>query len=277
MRPLEGQRVALLESRKAADVAAMVRRLGGTPICTPSVREVLREADLRPVLTTLVSGGFDVVALLTAAASDALFAEADRQGELNAVITALRRTTLACRGPKPLLSLKRHGLTPEIVTTKPHTSDELLDALTDVNLVDASVLLLHYGERSTAVSAALVDRGARVEDLCLYDWALPEDVGPLERLIADTLGGRIDVMLFTSQIQFRHLLTVAERVELDVALTEALRDHVIVGAVGPVCSRALRAAGVVPDVMPASPNGPSLVQAVADYVSMFDRADRTPE
>jgi len=78
-----------------------------------------------------------------------------------------------------------------------------------------------------------------------------------------------DAALFTSQIQFRHLLSVAESRNQTTDLLRKLRDDVVVGSVGPVCSRALRAAGIVPDVMPHLPNGPSLVQALADYYSMF--------
>lgn len=275
MRPLDGQRVALLESRKAADIAAMVQRLGGTPICAPSVREVPREGDIGPVLTRLSDGGFDMVVLLTAVASDALFTEADRHGRLADVITALRRTTIACRGPKPLLSLRRQGLTAQVVTAKPHTTDELLASLAAIDIAGMRVLLLHYGEPSSAVSNALGHRGATVEDLCLYDWALPEDITPLQTLIVDTVAQRIDVLLVTSQIQFRHLLDVARAMQMEEALTDVLREHVVIGAVGPVCARALRAAGVVPDVMPGSPNGPSLIQALADYLSMVDGSEST--
>ena len=277
MRPLEGQKIALLETRKAADIAAMVQRLGGTPICVPSVREVLREGDFQPLLARLSAGGFDLVVALTAAASDALFAEAERHGALDAVIAALKQTTLACRGPKPMLSLKRRGLTTQVVTEKPHTIEELLDALAKIDVRGARVLMLHYGEQSDVLSTALIHRGAHVEDLCLYDWALPEDLVPLETLVRDTLAGRIDAMLFTSQIQLRHLMQVAAAMQLEIPLTHALRDDVIVGAVGPVCSRALRASGIVPDVMPHSPNGPSLIQAVADYVSMFDERAETSQ
>ena len=277
MRPLEGQKIALLESRKAADIAAMVQRLGGTPICVPSVREVLRDTDLQPLLARLTDRGFDLVVALTAAASDALFSEAERHNALDEVIAALKDTTLACRGPKPMLSLKRRGLTAQVVTEKPHTIDELLEALATIEVRGARVLMLHYGEHSGVLSTALIDRGANVEDLCLYDWALPEDLAPMETLVRDTLAGRIDVMLFTSQIQLRHLMQVAAAMELSTPLTHVLRDDVIVGSVGPVCSRALRASGIVPDVMPHSPNGPSLIQAVADYVSMFEERAGTSE
>ena len=52
-----------------------------------------------------------------------------------------------------------------------------------------------------------------------------------------------------------------------------LNQDVIVGAIGPVCAAALRAGGVIPDVMPASPNSASLVGAVADYFDLTTDAE----
>ena len=273
MRPLDGRRVALLESRKSAELATLVRRAGGTPLSVPSVREVLRQGDFEPVLRQLVCGRFAFVVVLTAAACDALFDEAERADLLDPVVAALKRTTVACRGPKPLTALRRRGLVPAIVTDKPHTTDDLMAALAGAPLANVDVLLLHYGERSNTVSSALSERGARVVDLSLYDWALPEDLAPLEQLIHHTIAGHVDVMLFTSQVQFRHLLAVANQLRCEPELTRTLRDDVIVGSIGPVCTRALRERGIVPDVMPRSPNNASLVQAAADYLSMFCPSD----
>lgn len=271
----DGQRIALLESRKATDLATLVRRFGGTPLCVPSVREVLREGDFRPRLQALVHGEYDVLAVLTAAAFDALVAESERLQMLDAVVAALGTVTIAARGPKPLLALRRRGLTARVTTDKPHTSDDLLSALRAVHLPGTRVLVLHYGERSEAFSTELAARGATVDDLSLYDWALPDDFGPLQALVRDTVERRVDAMLFTSQVQFRHLLIAAGQIGLEEPLVRALRDRVIVGSVGPVCSRVLRASGIVPDVMPHSPNGASLIQAVAEYVSMFDFTGET--
>jgi uroporphyrinogen-III synthase len=275
MRPLEGRRIALLESRRSSEMALLVERLGGTPLSVPSVREVLRDDDFGPTLERLVAGDFDLVVVLTAAACEALFVEAQRRGQLAAVTDSMGRATIACRGPKPLLVLRRHGLVPQVVTAKPHTTAELLDALDATSLVRRRVLLLHYGERSDVVPAALVRQGAQVTELSLYDWALPEDLAPLQALVRDTIAGRVDAMLFTSQVQLRHLLSAATAIRDDAELTRALRDDVIVGSIGPVCTRALRDVGIVPDVMPRSPNGASLVQAIADYLSMFTRTEET--
>jgi uroporphyrinogen-III synthase len=275
MRPLEGRRVALLETRKADDLVRLVERLGGTALPVESVQEVRRTADVQPVVERLVGGGFDAIVILTAAAADALFVAAAGYGVLQETIVALQRMTIACRGPKPLLALRRRGLSAHIVTDKPHTADELVGALDAVDLRRRRTLLLHYGERNANCAAALQDRGADLTELSLYDWALPDDLGGLERLVHDTIAREVDVVLFTSQVQFRHVLEVARASGQDVTLVEALRNHVIIGSVGPVCTRAIRAAGIVPDVMPALANAASLVHAVADYLTMFDPSKET--
>lgn len=273
MRSLEGRRVALLETRKAADVALLVERLGGTAVPVESVREVRGGEDVRPALARLASGGFDWLVVLTAAAAEALFADAEQHGVLDDVLGQLRHMKIACRGPKPLLALRRRELAADVVTARPHTTEELLTAFDTVDLSGARALLLHYGEQNEACASALVERGAAVTNLSLYQWALPVDVAPLETLVRDTIARRVDAVLFTSQIQFRHLLEVARAIDSEAALIDALRDHVVVGSVGPVCSRAIRAAGLIPDVMPGLPNATSLVQAVAEYLSMFNPGD----
>ena len=52
-------------------------------------------------------------------------------------------------------------------------------------------------------------------------------------------------------------------------LTLSLNQDIVVGAVGPVCAQTLRGHGVIPDVMPASPNMPALITALADYFDLM--------
>jgi uroporphyrinogen-III synthase len=271
MRTLSGRTIALLESRQRDELAAMVVRLGGTPIIAPAVRERPSDADVGPLLTRIVQGQFSLAVVLTGAGATALLTEAERRGRLDEVRQALAQMTIVCRGPKPLAALKRHGLTASLSTARPHTSRELLDSLAATHLDRLPVLLLHYGERNRVFADELTTRGAIVEDVCLYEWALPEDVAPLDAVVRRIIAREIDALLVTSQIQFRHLLEIAARAGLAQALIDALSEHVIVGAVGPVSAAALRAGGVVPDVLPASPNSASLVGAVADYFDLTAR------
>jgi uroporphyrinogen-III synthase len=265
---LAGRRIALLESRLGADIATLVKRLGGVPIAAPAVREVPHPDDVAAVLDTLTAGGFAVAIFQTGAGASALLQAAEHSGSLADVVHALGRVVVACRGPKPLGVMRKHAVAVQVTTQKPHTTRELLDALAPVDLSGRGVLLVHYGERNAALAAALTARGAALAEVCPYVWALPEDTGPLESVVREAAAGSIDALLITSQIQCRHLFQVAERLELIAPLLAGLNGTVVVGAVGPVAAEALRAAGVTPDVLPASPTMVSLISAVADYFEL---------
>ena len=79
MRTLSGRTIALLESRQRDELAAMVVRLGGTPVMAPAVRERPSHDDAGPVLTRIAQGHFPLVIVLTGAGATALLAEAERR------------------------------------------------------------------------------------------------------------------------------------------------------------------------------------------------------
>jgi uroporphyrinogen-III synthase len=182
-------------------------------------------------------------------------------------VAALRQATLVCRGPKPTAAVKRHGLTPDIVPAKPFTTPELVAALEGVDLQGRTVAVAHYGERNAALDAALSARGARVTDVCPYEWALPENIEPLENLARNAVG-LVDAMAFTSQVQVRNLFAVARRLGVADRLKAAMNEDIIVATVGPVCADALKEVGVTPDVQPAEPKMGPLLRALADYIEL---------
>ena len=272
MPTLHGARVGLLESRLSKELAELVRRMGGTPIAAPSVREIPREAETSAFVGQLASGRFGVVIFQTGAGAAALFRDAERQGRLADVLAGIGAATIVCRGPKPSAVVRRYGLEPTIVPQKPFTTKEVLEALAPIDLTNRSVALVHYGERNTALSAALRSRGARLDEVCPYEWALPEDLAPLEAIVREP-AAQLDAIVFTSQIQVRNLFAVAAALGLAPALAAALSDDLIVAAVGPVCAEALKEAGVTPDVQPADPKMGPLLTALADYIELTQGSD----
>lgn len=270
MTALTNMRVAVLESRLGSELAELVRRLGGTPVSAPAVREVPRLDEVAAFLESLEKGRFSVVVLLTGAGATVLLREAERRGRLPETIAALQRMTTVCRGPKPAAVLKRNGVPIHVTAAKPYTTRELLEALTSVKLDGVDVALVHYGERNTALSEALTGRGARLSEVCPYEWVLPEDVEPLRVLVRDFVAHRVDAVAFTSQVQCRHLFQIADRMGQTKELASALNGHTIVAAIGPVCANALAQFGVTTDVLPADLKMGALITAVADYVEMTD-------
>jgi uroporphyrinogen-III synthase len=202
---------------------------------------------------------------------DALFAAARNLGREEELSQAVRAGTAVCRGPKPLAALRRLGLGAGLNAKSPFTTGDLLEALGSIELSGRNVVLLHYGEHNLPLVAALAARGARLHELLLYQWRLPEDLGPLRSLVVELAERRFAAVAFTSQIQARHLFQVATEMGRADALREALRNHTLVAAVGPTCARSLEELGVPPHVVPDNPKMGSMLTALAERFSQPGR------
>ena len=277
MAELDGMRVATLEARMTGALASMISKRGGEPVCAPALREAPLDCadDVRYLLDKLEKGSLDVVVFQTGVGARALFKEADRQGRLDFLLESLRGITTVCRGPKPTAALRQVDVQISAGIEAPYTTKELLDALTALPVKGKRLMALQYGERNAALMSALSEQCASVDELCLYEWQLPDDTSPMESLLDDLLDGRIDVITFTSQVQIRHLymIAAANGVSQD-DLSDALNTRTIVCAVGPTCAAALANVGVATDTQPEYPKMGHMVNALAEYVGHRELVSR---
>ena len=268
-----GAKVALLESRLADETAAMVKRLGGDPVSAPSLEEAPVDADeaIAALVERLSNGPAQVIVFLTGAAVARVFAVAERLGVTSALRDGLARAVIVARGPKPAGALGRWGVSPLRSVREPFTTTDVVDALELIPVDGRDATVVHYGEPNDRVVSSLAIRGARVHELTVYEWRLPADVGPLSAAIDGMIAGDIQVLVFTSQIQVRHLLEVAgaaRRSALLAALNApgnppAARAPVLAGAVGPTCAAACHAAGIDSLVVPDRPKLGPLLHSLA--------------
>src|SRR4051812_32374665 len=129
----EGARVLSFESRRAAEMADLIRKQGGDPVVVPSMREIAidQQDAVFQFAERLFAGDFDMVVLLTGVGTRQLQRVlAARYGEI-AFPDALRRVTVAARGPKPVAALRDMGVTATLVAAEPNTWRELLAILKD--------------------------------------------------------------------------------------------------------------------------------------------------
>jgi uroporphyrinogen-III synthase len=268
MSDFAGARVALLEARQGSDLVGLVRRKGGTPIWVPAVREVRVTSgpEVSAFIDGLTRGECPVVVFQTGVGVNLLMKEAEQLGCLDELVEALKRVTTVARGPKPGAALSQRGLRASIGTRSPYTTTDLLEAMAGLPLEGTCVALINYGERNEALSEELRRRGARLEELQLYEWAMPEAIEPLRRLVREILDGVVDAIAFTSQIQARHLFRVAEEMGLATALARALNARIVVASVGPTCTAVLQALGVTPHVAPERPKMGPMVTALGEHL-----------
>ena len=269
MTRLDGARIGLLEARLSSELAELVRREGGVPVCAPAVSEA--PLDVAPLLPGLVDDlrqrRVRIVVFLTGAGAASLLDQARGTGIYDPLVGALREATTVCRGPKPAAVLRKHGIPVHVNARSPHTTAELLEVLPDDLVTEQGVALLHDGGGNPALVEALRARGARVSELRSYEWRLPADVEPIETLIADLLDGRLDAIAFTNQVQVRHLFQVGDRIGQTTALRYALQHRTIVASIGPTCSLALGEHGVPPHTVASPPKMRPLVSAVGEQLA----------
>lgn len=264
MSEASGERIALFEARLSAEISQLVRRSGAEPVCVPAVRERRRAApaEVNALLDEVAAPSSPVFVFSTGVGVSALFEEARSAGRTAELRDAISRGVSVCRGPKPVAALHKQGIAALVRALPPFTTAELLAALSPVEVQDRLVVLVHYGEVNEPLLAALRSRGARLRELTLYEWALPEDTAPLRQMVEDLVQDRFSGAAFTSQIQARNLMAVAEGMGREAALVAALRARVVVAAVGPTCARALTGLGVPPHVVPGTPKMGAMVSAL---------------
>src|SRR5918992_265091 len=125
---LQGLKVIAFESRRAVEIAELIRRYGGDPFVAPSMREVALEENrvASEFVLELEAGKFDLLILMTGVGTRTLNEVFLTQFSQARIIAALQRVELVARGPKPVAALKELGLTPAITVPEPNTWREIL-------------------------------------------------------------------------------------------------------------------------------------------------------
>ena len=262
---LKGLRIVSFESRRAAEMAELIRNYGGEPLIAPSMREVPlgENRDAIDFIGQLEAGSVDFLILLTGVGTRTLVAAVASEYPREKVAAALQRVTLVARGPKPVAALRELGLKPDISVPEPNTWRDILSELdSKAEIKGRRVAVQEYGIPNAELMAGLEARGAKVSRVPVYRWALPEDTGPLRSAISRIIENRVDIALFTNATQVFHLFQVARDERLDGSLREAF-SRVLIASVGPICNEALEHVGLRADLEPEHPKMGHLIAAVA--------------
>ena len=266
---LNGKVIAYVEARMRSEMGSLIQRNGGTPYSAPVLQEVyLKDSpEVRQLVQDVCSGTVEVVVLLTGVGTRALIETAEDMGRQEEFIRCLDQRTVIARSPKPARVLRQHKIHIDIMPPEPFTSRDLLDAVADIDLKNRELAVQAYGSPNGFLTQGLSDLGARVREVTLYNWGLPEDLGPVFQMIDDLNQGKIDAVAFTSQPQAGNLMTIAAQAGKEESLRNSLNSpEMVVASVGPVCTRGLSKAGINVDVEPDHPHMGNLIQALAQYL-----------
>jgi uroporphyrinogen-III synthase len=267
-----GLTVLALESRRAREIAKLIENLNGVPVVAPSVREITLDSNPEALdfARNLSAGLVDVVIFTTGVGVRTLVSAVQSVCSKEELARRLNDIVVVARGPKPIAALRELGVRVSLAVPEPNTWRDLLTVL-DKNkdsfpLNGRRVAVQEYGVTNPELSRGLLDRGATVTLVNVYQWALPEDLVPLERAIQSIIEGNVHALLVTSSVQIRHLFEVADRLKQVDALNRALA-RVVITSIGPLTSEELRSRGLSVDIECAHPKMGFLVQEAAEKVS----------
>ena len=258
----------------------MIARRGGVPAVSPSMREVplARNQAAVDFANRLITGGVDVIVFLTGVGTRLLVQQVERYVDRKRFLEAVSDIKSVVRGPKPLAALRDLGITPSLTVPEPNTWRELLATLDEkLPVANLVVGLQEYGVTNRSLIAGLEARGARVDAVHVYDWALPKDCGPLEQNIRRIAAGEVDVTMFTSGNQVLNLLKLADDLDLADELRAGFRN-LVVASIGPTTSEMLRNQDLPVDLEPSHPKMGHLVEETAAKArELLDRKRRVAQ
>jgi uroporphyrinogen-III synthase len=261
--------VAILETRTGAHLGEMIARRGGIPMLAPALEEV-PDVDSQAVASLLAqwrSTPFKIVIFQTGVGTRALFRATDEAGLTGELLQHLSTCVVVVRGPKPVGELNLREVRIDIRAATPFTTEMVLAATSDIPMQGERVLVQRYGAANQLLREALEKRGAGVQEIATYRWALPADTGPLNRLLEALGRSGVDAVVFTSAVQIYNLFAAAQQAGVASELPNQL-NRLVIASIGPVCSRALREHGVTPSFEADPPKLGPLVAGLDEALSV---------
>ena len=259
----DGLRVISFESRRANEIAELIRRNGGEPFVAPAVREIPIENNDDAFLfgERLLRGDFDMMIFLTGVGTRLLRQTLATRWADDTFADALRMITVVARGPKPAAALRDMNVPVTTTVPEPNTWREVLTATE--GRPERHIAVQEYGRSNAALLDGLRKRGAEVTAVRVYHWALPEDTAPLREAVRRIGSGAGGAILFTTSVQVIHLFQIASEEGAETALRAGL-ERMVVASIGPTTTEALEEYGVSPDIEPTHPKMGILVKETAE-------------
>ena len=203
-------RILSLESRRANEVAKLIRTYGGEPLTAPAMREIPLGSD-QPVIEfaqALMRGAYDLVNFTTGVGVRSLVRIVSERIDRELFLDALCRVKIAARDPKSSSALRELQVPITVVSPEPFTWRAMMSALEaklGTSLEGMNIAVQEYGTSNPELLTALAERNISITRLLVYQWALPEDIQPLSEAVLALAHGHIDIVVFMNAGQVMHL------------------------------------------------------------------------
>ena len=284
-----GVTVAITSSRRASELASLVRKFGGIPYIAPTIgirNNNPLNSECIKFIEIIRNETIQFFVFMTGVGVFNLFQNIQRLHQLETVTEKLRNTVVIARSNKPAMELRKFGITTNLVPDI-NTIEGVLNLLGNFDIKNKNIGILWHGDHSHSFREKLESLGSKVFEFSSYTYStslgktngsmlkemgydyVPPSEEKIGRLIEDIMAGTIDTITFTSPPAVRAFFEFAKRNNQIHALNERLNHNVLVVSVGPSTSKMLATFHVLVDVMPATYRMGSMVKELADFISSY--------
>lgn len=286
---LRGITVAVTSSRRASELASIVRKFGGIPYIAPTIgikNNNPLNSECNRFIETISKEKVHFFIFMTGVGVFNLFQNLQKLDNSNTVIEKLQDTIVIARSNKPRMELRKFGIKTHFVPDM-NTLDGIWDLLKRFDVKNKNIGILWHGDSSDSFKKRLKSLGANLFDFSSYsystnlertnamvlkkmgyDYVAPNDE-KIERLIEDIMKGMVDAITFTSPPAVKEFFEFAKRNNKIKELKDSLKSNVLVVSVGPSTSKMLSNFHVLVDVVPANYRMGSMIKELADYISSY--------
>jgi uroporphyrinogen-III synthase len=286
---LRGITVAVTSSRRASELADIVRKFGGIPYIAPTIgikNNSQLNSECNHFIETISNESMHFFIFMTGVGVFNLFQNLQKLHKLNTVIEKLQDTIVVARSNKPKMELRKFGIKTNFVPNI-NTIDGILILLKRFNVKNKNIGILWHGDSSSSFKKELASLGANVFDFSSYSYSarfeqtnasMLEEMGydyvapneeKIKMLIEDIMKGTVDSITFTSPPAVKEFFEFAKRNNKINSLKDKLNNNVLVVSVGPSTSKMLARFYVLADIMPATYRMGPMIKELADYVSSY--------
>lgn len=281
---LKGFTVAITASRRANELAHIVKNFQGIPYIAPTIGTEANDETITGILNLidkLLSNEIDYVIFLTGPGAFSLLYIADRQRLLQNVINALNCTNIISRGIKPLTVLKKYGIK-NVSVSYESTIEDTFNLLKKHEIKGRTIAIVWHGDQHPTIIEDLYKIGVKkIIEIYPYKYSRKDDLKILKEmgynsiptignrvveLINQITNGKIDIITFTSPPSVKGLVEIAKEQNILEPLIQALNSNVVVVAVGPSTKKAIEENKIQVDVMPKIYKMGSMIESINEFI-----------
>lgn len=284
-----GVTVAITSSRRASELANLVRKFGGIPYIAPTIgirNNNPLSSECIKFIETIRNERIQFFVFMTGVGVFNLFQNIQKLHQLETVIEKLRDTVVIARSNKPAMELRKFGMRTNLVPDI-NTIEGILNLLGSFDIKNKNIGILWHGDYSRSFREKLESLGSKVFEFSSYTYStslgktnaamlkemgydyVPPSEEKIGRLVEDIMAGTIDTITFTSPPAVKEFFEFAKRNNQIHALVERLNHNLLVVSVGPSTSKMLATFHVLVDVMPTTYRMGPMVKELADFISSY--------